>query len=281
VTRRLTPLVLTVTSVLLLALAVAARAQFADDPVADLEGVEVTEYPGAQVPLDLTFLDEQGKTVRLSDYIDGSKPVILTLNYYACPMLCTLQLNGLIAGLAKMEWTPGQEFEMVTVSINPNETPRLATFKKQAYIQEYGRPSAASGWHFLTGKEANIDALADPVGYGYKYVPETNQYAHAAVTYVLTPDGKISRYLYGIIYDPQTLRLSLVEAAEGEIGTSLDVVLLTCFHFDPNKGRYTLAAYNVMRAGAVMVMLGLGVSLGTYWTRERRRRHPPGEEESE
>ncbi len=279
-TRRFTPIAMAVTTVLLLALVVAARAQYADDPVEELEGVEVTEYPGAQVPLDLQFLDERGKTVRLSDYIDGSKPVILTLNYYACPMLCTLQLNGLIEGLAGMEWTPGQEFEMVTVSINPTETPRLATLKKQSYIQEYGRPSAAPGWHFLTGKKAEIDALAEPIGYGYRYDPETNQYAHAAVTYVLTPDGRISRYLYGILYDPQTLRLSLVEAADGEIGTSLDTMLLTCFHFDPDKGRYTLAAYNVMRAGAVVVMLGLGVSLGTYWSRERRRRRPAEGEES-
>ncbi len=271
-TRRLTPVALAVAAILLLALAVAARAQSAADPVDQLEGVEVTEHPGAQVPLDLTFRDEDGRNVQLGDYIDGSKPVLLTLNYYRCPMLCTLQLNGLIQALAAMDWTPGQEFEMVTVSINPAETPGMARVKKQNYIEEYGRPSAADGWHFLTGDADAIAELAETVGFGYRYDPETDQYAHAAVTHVLTPEGTLSRYLYGIVYDPQTLRLSLVEAAQGEIGSSLDQVLLTCFHFDPNKGRYTLAAVQLMRLGAVVVMLGLGVSLGSYWTRERRRR---------
>jgi len=246
--------------------------QQADEPVEELEGVEVIEHPGAEVPLELTFRDERGRTVALADFFDGERPVLLTLNYYSCPMLCTLQLNGLVAGLKNMPWTPGQEFEMVTVSINPTETPRLATLKKQAYIGEYDRPAAAEGWHFLVGDKANIDALAEPLGYGYRHDPETNQYAHAAVTYVVTPDGRISRYLYGILYDPQTLRLSLVEAADGEIGTSMDQILLACFHFDPDAGKYSLAAFNVMRSASVLVMLVLGVSLGGYWMRERRRR---------
>ncbi len=276
------PGILGLTFAVILALPTVSHAQqVADQPVEQLEGVEVTEYPGTQVPMDLTFQDEDGKTVALKDYFDGERPVILTLNYYACPMLCTLQLNGLVDGLKKMEWTPGQEFEMVTVSINPTETPRMARLKKQNYLKEYERPAAASGWHFMVGDKANIEALAEPLGFGYRYDEETNQYAHAAVTYIVTPDGRISRYLYGIVYDPQTLRLSLVEAADGEIGTSMDQILLACFHFDPENGRYSLAAFNVMRTGGLLVMLVLGISLGGYWMRERGRgrREPEGEGE--
>ena len=160
---------------------------------------------------------------------------------------------------------------MVTVSIDPTETPRLATLKKQSYIKEFGRPSAASGWHFLTGEEEDIQQLAAAAGFGYRYDDKTKQYAHAAVTYVTTPDGKISRYLYGIRYDPQTLRLSLVEAADGEIGSTVDRVLLTCFHYDADQGRYSLQAMTVMRAGGTLVFLGLGLSLGVYWRREQSR----------
>jgi len=259
---------------LLALLALPASAQLADQEVDELEGVEVVEHPGAEVPLQLSFVDEDGKTVQLQDYFDGERPVILTLNYYSCPMLCTLQLNGLVDGLKQMEWTPGQEFEMVTVSINPTETPRLATLKKQTYLEHYERPSAASGWHFLTGEKANIDALAEPLGYGYRFDPETGQYAHAAVTYVVTPDGRVSRYLYGVLYDPQTLRLSLVEAADGEIGSSMDQFLLTCFHYDPEDGRYTLQAMNVARIGGVTVMLLLGLTVGGYFVREKKRGKP-------
>jgi len=254
-----------------LLLPVAAYAQFADDPVEQLEDVEVVEKLGAQVPLDLTFQDENGRVVALGDYFDGERPVILTLNYYSCPMLCTLQLNGLVDGLRAMDWTPGDEFEMVTVSINPTETPRLARLKKQAYIEDYQRPAAAEGWHFLVGDKAHIEDLAETVGFGYQYDEETHQYAHAAVTYIVMPDGKLSRNLYGVLYDPQTIRLSLVEATEGKVGSSLDQVLLFCFHFDPEAGRYSMAAFNVMRAGAVLVMCVFGLSLGGYWMRERRR----------
>ncbi len=266
---------------LLLLLAPPASAQLADQTVHELEGVEVIEHPGAQVPLDLEFVDELGETVQLQDYFDGERPVILTLNYYSCPMLCTLQLNGLVDGLKQMEWTPGQEFEMVTVSINPTETPRLAKLKQQSYIEHYERPSAAAGWHFLTGKKANIDALAEPLGFGYRYDEASNQYAHAAVTYVVTPDGRISRYLYGVLYDPQTIRLSLVEAADGEIGSSMDQFLLTCFHYDPEAGRYSLQAMNVARIGGVLMVLVLGFTIGGYFVRERKRKGAPPPEGGE
>jgi len=238
----------------------------------ETEGVGVTEHPGAVLPLELMFRDENGRDVRLKDYFAGSRPVILTLNYYRCPMLCTLQLNGLVDALRRMEWTPGRQFEIVTVSIDPLETPPLARLKKQNYMKEYGRPEAAKGWHFLTGREENIRRLAATVGFEYRYDRETDQYVHAAALFVCTPEGRVSRYLYGILYDPTTLRLSLVEAAEGRTRSTVDRILLYCFHYDSAKGRYAPAAMNLMRAGGVATVLILGGVLAAYWRREAARR---------
>ena len=243
----------------------------------ELQGISITENLKAQVPLDLEFTDEQGRTVKLSAYFQGKRPVILTLVYYRCPMLCGLLLNGLTDALKEMEWTAGQQFDIVTVSIDPLETPTLAKLKKQNYLKEYGRPGAAAGWHFLTGREPNIRKLADTVGFGYRYDEETKQYAHAAGIFVCTPEGRLARYLYGVMYDPQTLRLSLLEASEGKVGSTLDRVLLYCFHYDPSRGQYSLAAMNVMRAGGVLVVIILAAILFVFWRRERRRRRtaPP------
>ena len=178
-----------------------------------LREVGVTEHRDAQVPLDLEFVDSQGKKVTLGEYFDGERPVVLTMNYSSCPMLCSLQLDGLFDALKEMPWDVGGKYEMVTVSIDPLETPQRARMTKQKYLKIYGRAGAAEGYHCLTGRDENIKRLAEVVGYRYKYSPETRQYAHAAVTIVLTPDGKVSRYLYGVQYDPQTLRLSLLEGA--------------------------------------------------------------------
>lgn len=238
----------------------------------ETEGVGVTEHPGAVLPLGLMFRDENGRDVRLKDYFTGGRPVILTLNYYRCPMLCTLQLNGLIDALRRMEWTPGREFEIVTVSIDPLETPPLARLKKQNYMKEYGRPEAAKGWHFLTGREESIQELARTVGFEYRYDRETDQYVHAAALFVCTPEGRVSRYLYGILYDPTTLRLSLVEAAEGRARSTVDRILLYCFHYDSAKGKYAPAAMNIMRAGGVATVIILGGVLLAYWRREAARR---------
>lgn len=248
------------------------RAQPADQLPRELEGVGITEHLDEQVPLELEFVDESGRTVRLGDYFDGHRPVILTLNYYRCPMLCTLQLNGLIDGLREMGWTPGEQFEIVTVSIDPAETPSLAKAKKQSYMSEYGRPSAASGWHFLTGKQKEITALAEAVGFGYRWNPDRNQWMHAAALFICTPDGKLSRYLYGVLYEANTLRLSLVEASAGKIGSSLDRIILYCYQYDASEGRYGLAALNVMRVGGGLTLLVLGMSLVPFWVREARRR---------
>ncbi len=238
----------------------------------ELVGVGVTEHPNVQVPLDLEFKDESGRIVRLAEYFKGDRPVILTLNYFRCPMLCTLQLNGLIDALKRMEWTPGNEFRMVTVSFDPTETPTLARLKKQNYLEEYGRPAAAGGWAFLTGRQENIRKLTDTVGFAYRYDEEADQYIHAAALFVCTPDGRVSRYLYGVTFDPQTLRLSLVEAGQGKIGTTVDQVLLFCFHYDAAKGRYGPAAMNLMQSAAVLTLIVVGAVLGVFWRRERRRR---------
>jgi len=252
--------------------AVPAMAQLADQVPSQLEDVGIEEHLEAEIPMDLEFRDEYGAVVKLGDYFDGTKPVILTLNYYKCPMLCGLQLNGLLDGLMDLDWTPGQEFELVTVSINPLETPALATEKKQNYMKRYERPSAAKGWHFLTGREPEIRQLASTLGFGYFYDRETGEYAHAAAIFIATPDGRVARYLYGIEYPEKRLRLALLEASNGEIGTTIDQLILYCFHYDPSSRRYAPVAMNIMRLGGGATALVLGLSLGGYWLREARRR---------
>ncbi len=247
-------------------------AQLAEQLPPQLEEVGIEEHLEAEVPMDLEFRDEYGAVVTLGDYFDGTKPVILTLNYYKCPMLCGLQLNGLLDGLKDLDWTPGQEFELVTVSINPLETPALANEKKQNYMKRYERPSAAKGWHFLTGREPEIRQLASTLGFGYTYDRETGEYAHAAAIFLATPDGRVARYLYGIEYPEKRLRLALLEASAGEIGTTIDQLILYCFHYDPSSRRYAPVAMNIMRLGGGVTVLVLGLSLGGYWLREARRR---------
>lgn len=268
-------------AVLAAALAAAAgvaSAQLANQAVPALDKVGVEEHLDARLPLELEFVDEGGRTVRLGDYFDGARPVILTLNYYRCPMLCGLQLNGVVDGLEEMDWTPGVEFEMVTVSIDPLETPELAQAKKENYLQRYQRPAAARGWHFLTGRQDNIERLAETVGFGYTYDVESGQYAHAAAIFVITPDGRIARYLYGIEYPPKSLKLALMEASEGKIGSAFDQLIMYCFHYDPASRRYAPVAMNIMRVGGGATALLLGLTLGTWWLREsRRRRRAQGE----
>jgi protein SCO1/2 len=235
-----------------------------------LEEVGVTEKLDAQVPLDLRFVDTAGEPVKLGDYFDGTRPVLLTMNYSDCPMLCSLQLNGLFEGLGRMRWNIGEEFEMITVSIDPLETPQRARLTKQKYLKMYGRPGVAGGWHCVVGEEDNIRKLADTVGFGYNYDPVSKQYGHAAVTMVLTPEGRVSRYLYGVEYDPQTLRLSLLEASEGEIGSTTDQILLYCFQYDAEAGRYAPAAFRIMQVGGVLTVVALGGVLAVFWRREAR-----------
>ena len=251
----------------------AALAQERIDPVPrELERAGVEERLDASLPLQLAFKDDQGRDVTLGRYFKPGRPVILTLNYYRCPMLCTLELNGLVAGLRGLGWTPGDEFEIVTVSIDPKETSALARAKKLSYLEDYGKPAAEAGWHFLTGGAAAIEALTGTVGFSYQYDAETDQYAHPAVIVLASPEGRITRYLYGVEFPSTTLRMGLLEASKGKIGTAIDRFVLYCYHFDAERGRYSIAAVKIMRVGGLATLLGLGIVV----SRLRRRGTVPG-----
>ena len=252
------------------------HAQLAEQVPEVLEEVGVTEHLNAKLPLDLEFRNEEGNWVELRSFFDGERPVILTLNYYRCPMLCGLMLNGVVDGLEEMAWTPGEEFEIVTISINPLETPELAKAKKQNYLKRLDRPAVAQGWHFMTGRELEIKRLAETVGFSYTYDPVSQEYAHAAAIFVCTPDGRVSRYLYGIEYPAKRLKLALLEAAEGTIGSTLDQLILYCYHYDPTNRRYTPVAMNIMRVGGGATASILAVVLGMFFFREWRRKKRSG-----
>ena len=245
---------------LLVFLAVAAaRAQVRNasqlPPV--LRNVGIDQKLNQQVPLDLAFRDEAGDVVRLGDYF-GSKPVILMLVYYECPMLCSTALNGLLESLKQLKFDVGKQFEVLTVSFDPTEKPSLAAAKKALYVGTYGRPGAADGWHFLTGDQDSIHRLTEAVGFRYNYDPSIKQYVHATGLIVLTPQGRIARYFYGIQYPAGTLRLGLVEASQGKIGSPVDEVLLYCCQYDPETGKYSLIIARVLKIGAAFTVLSLG-----------------------
>ncbi|MEN8151283.1 MAG: SCO family protein, partial [Planctomycetota bacterium] len=206
---------------------------------------------GTKLPLDLPFVDEKGRKIRLRDYFDGDKPVLMTLGYYRCPLLCDLSLNEVVKSLREIDLDPGEDFEMVTVSIDPLETPTLAKEKKQSYLATYGRPSAARGWHFLTGKEADIAELSTNVSFPFRWMDRTKEYVHDVGIYLFTPDGTLSRCLKvarnsNDWYPARSIRLGLIEASEGELGTFVDGLSLWCFHFDPDQGAYTMQAFRIM-----------------------------------
>ncbi len=271
--------------VMLLALAALAGAatcvlaQRGEPLPTELEGVGITEHLDAQVPLDIAFDDETGKQVTLGSYFVKDRPVILTLNYFTCPMLCTLILNGMTDAMKEIPWSPGRQFEIVTVSFDPTETPTLARLKKKSYLEAYGRPDAGVGWHFLTGEEESIRALTDAVGFKYRWDDTEKQFAHAAAIFILTPDGHISRYLYGVQFEPKDLRMALLEASSGKIGSPMDQVLMYCYHYDASSGRYSIAAQQIMKIGGILTVLVLGGWLIGFWLREkshgRRLAHRP------
>jgi len=234
-----------------------------------LKNVGIDQKLNQTIPLNLAFRDENGQTVQLAQFF-GQKPVILTLVYYNCPMLCTQVLNGVESGLKELPTTDiGKQFEVVTISIDPTESHVLAKVKQEMYVGMYGRPGAAQGWHFLTGDEPQIKQLADAVGFRYAYDPDTKQFAHASAIMLLTPEGKISRYFYGIQYPSRELRLGLVEASEGKIGTPVDQVLLFCYHYDPKTGKYGLLISRVIQAGGALTILILGGAILILFRGER------------
>lgn len=256
----------------LCAAVVPCRAQPQDKLPDEAAGIGITEKVGAQLPLDARFIDDAGNEIRLRDYFDGKHPVLLTLNYYSCPMLCGEQLKGLLEALKAMDWTPGKEFQILTVSFDPLEDARLAGLKKQNYIQELGRGDAALGWHFLTGRKTDIQNLTSTVGFAYRWVEERREWSHSAALILCTPDGKVARYLGGLYYDPKVLRLSLVEASRGKVGSLADQFFLWCFHYEPGAGKYTATVINIMRMGGLATLLLLSVGLLGFWRREARRR---------
>jgi protein SCO1/2 len=240
----------------------------------ELVDVRIDEQLDAQLPLDLEFYDEDGRTVRLRDYFDGRRPVVLTLNYYRCPMLCGLMLNGMLDALKKIPLDPDEDFQIVTLSFDPLEQPALAKAKKRSYVNEYGRSSAERGWHFLTGERDPIKSLTAAAGFHYRWVEERQEWAHKASLIICTPDGRISRYIGGVMFDPSTVRLSLIEASDGKIGSFFDQVFLSCFHYVSDDGKYTASAIGLMRIGGVVTLIFLGTVLLTLWIRDAHRRKP-------
>jgi protein SCO1/2 len=247
-------------------------AQVVRDDIDELQDIDVDEHLGESIPLDLSFTNEKGEKKALQSFFDNDKPKILVLAYYNCPMLCTLVLNGLSETIRAMQLKPAEDYEILTISIDPSETPQLAEAKKKAQIGEIDKRGLDIGWHFFVGRDSSIRALADAIGFKYFYVEEREEYAHPAVLVVLTPDGMISRYLYGIEYPEFNLRLALLEASEGKIGSTLDKLILYCFHFDPGANGYVMFAANVMKLGGVATLIILGLFLGGFWFREIRKK---------
>jgi protein SCO1/2 len=268
---------LTTAATLLLASAGLARAQGltpddAGDPAKAKPGllkkIGIDQRLNHQVPLDLKFTDETGREVPLGEFF-GKRPVVFALVYYECPMLCTQVLNGMVSALGVLNFDAGREFDVVAVSINPKETPALAAEKKRAYLERYKRPQTASGWHFLTGKEENIQRLAASVGFRYAFDEEIQQYAHGAGIEVLTPRGVISKYFYGIEYSARDIKFGIMEASEEHIGSPIDEALLLCYHYDPTTGKYGAAAIGAVRIGAIATVLAFLTFLFVSLRRER------------
>ncbi len=245
-----------------------ALAQSALPP--QLRDIGIDQKLDAQAPLDVELIGENGAPARLSSYFRG-RPVILAFVYYECPMLCGMQLNGLLRAMRAMPLEAGKDYDVVTVSIDPRETPALAAAKKRDYVAQYRRPTGERGWHFLTASQSSIDRLTAAAGYRYTFDPKTNQYVHAAGVMVLTPEGRFARYFYGIEYSARDMRWGLVEASKGKIGSAVDAILLYCFHYDPATGKYGLAIRNVIRASGVATIACL---LGFWAIMFRQRRKP-------
>ena len=241
----------------------------------ELSNIEIDEKPGAKLPTDVRLRDGQGREVRLADYFDGEHPVILALAYYECPMLCTLVLNGLVEGLKGVDLSAGKDFRVVVISIDPRDTPEMANKKRDTYVKAYGRPVPDRGWDFLVADQADVKRVADTIGFKYRWDEPTKQFAHAAGIFVASPDATVSRTLYGIQFLSKDVKLALLEASEGKIGSAVNRVLLFCFHYSVAENRYVLATRRLMKAGGVLTVIGLAGLLARYWRAERRRQAKP------
>jgi protein SCO1/2 len=238
-----------------------------------LRGVEIVEHLGGALPRDATFRDAEGRNVKLGDFFDGKRPTLFVFAYHSCPMLCSLVLDATVKSLNDVAWTVGDEFDVVSLSIDPHDTPETATRKRAQVVESYERAKGSThGWHFLVGEEDQIRKVTEAVGFEYNYDARQKQYAHPAAIYLLTPEGHIARYLYGIQYDPADLRLGLLEATEGRSISTTEKILLYCYHYDPQGKHYSLVAMNVMRLGGAVTVGALGGFLTIMWARERRKR---------
>ena len=238
----------------------------------ELTGIEITERLGDRIPLDLPFVDEHGRNVTLRDYFTDDLPVIITLNYYNCPLLCTLQLNGLVYAMKELDWSPGRQFRIITISFDPAEGPELAMGKKQAYMSMYDREGVEDSWVFLTGPQRSIDAVTESIGFGFAWNERQQEWAHASALFIAAPDGMLSRYLYGISYESRDLRYALLEASDGKIGTTLDRFLMWCFHYDDTTGQYSPYIMRIMRLFGGLTVVVLGTGLFFLWRIDMLRR---------
>lgn len=239
-----------------------------------LKAVGIDQKLGAQLPLDAEFKDEDGRTVKLGSYFNNGRPVVLTFVYYECPMLCNQVLNGLTGSMKGMSLDAGKDFDVVAISFDARENDKaeLAKNKKANYIERYGRPGTEKGWHFLTGTEESIRAVTEAAGFSYKWDERSNQFAHAAAVMVVTPEGKMSRYFYGIDYAPKDLKFGIMESSSEKVGTPAEKLLLYCYHYDPATGKYGFAILRVLRLAGVATILGMGAMLFVFWRRSKNRK---------
>lgn len=242
----------------------------ANETARELKDVTIEEHLGTQIDLNLPFTDETGKTVLLKDYFDGKTPVALSLVYFGCPGLCSFHLNGVVDSLKPMDWSIGRQFKYLVISFDPKENATMASAKKQNYLKLYKKDGAESGWHFLTGSQDSITKLTSQVGFRYQWKEETQEWAHASALTLLTPNGTIARYLHGIMFDPKTFKLALMESTEGKIGSIVDKMIWYCFHYDPQQSKYTLMASQVMKLGGVLILIILGLVMVPFWMRAKK-----------
>jgi len=246
-----------------------------------LDKVGIAQHLNQQLPLNLTFTDDAGKPVQLGQYF-GKRPAILALVYYQCPMLCSEELNGLVGALQMVSFRVGKDFDVIVASIDPSEGTDLAAAKKRTYVKRYGHPETADGWHFLTGTQANIDALTQAVGFGYTRIPgpdgKLTQFAHASSIQIVTPQGKLAQYYMGVEYSPKDMRLGLVEASANRIGSPVDNILTYCYHYDPSTNKHSLIVARVVQLGGLVTMLFLGGFMWVMFRRDYRRAHSPTKE---
>ena len=246
----------------------------------DVKGVGIQQELNGRVPLDTLFRDEAGNTVPLSKYVNG-KPVVLAPVYYTCPMLCSQIMSGLVSAMRPLSMKPGQDFEVVAISFDPHDTPQSASKKQLQYSRSYSSRAGTKGWHFLVGNQASIDAVMNAIGFHYRWDPAHKMFIHASGIILLTPEGRIARYLYGVEYEPKDLKLGLVESSHNRIGSAADQILLLCYHYDPKTGKYGATVINLLRGSAVLTLIGMALAAFLLWRRDLRQYRPVPKEVSQ